>query len=266
MTSKQFKLIAIASMLAMSNQVFANIVGWTTIGNSGTSTAADGAVTIPSGFSSVNWISTAGGVNGNNGGYGGSDGSTVTSNTFSVASSGSALTFSFDFVTSDGTTTFPDYAWANLYNASSNSLVATLFTATTNPSGSAVPGIGAGLPAISATINPSAVTITTGAGSTVWSPLGSDSGACFHGYGQGCGNTGWVDASYNIANSGSYYMVFGAANVGDKLYNSGLAFAGTAVNGQSIASVPEPETLLLFGLGLGLGITILATRRRKFKI
>ena len=40
--------------------------------------------------------------------------------------------------------------------------MATLFTATTNPSGSPVPGIGAGLPAISATITPSNASVLLG--------------------------------------------------------------------------------------------------------
>jgi hypothetical protein len=251
----------VALVLAVSNPVFANIANWTTVGNSGVSTANDGVVIIPTGFSSVDWISTAGGVMGNNGGYGGTNGSTVTSNAFSVNAAGSALTFSFDFITSDGTTTFPDYAWSNLYNASTNSLVATLFTATTNPNGSAVPGSGAGLPTISATINPATVTVATGTGSTVWSPLGAYSGLCYAGYGNGCGNTGWVNASYNISNAGSYYLNFGVANASDTLYDSGLAFVGTAVNGTPISPVPEPGEWLMMLSGLGL-VGFIATRRK----
>jgi hypothetical protein len=231
MKTKVINLMAVVAMLTASSQALANISGWTTVGNSGVSTTNDGAVVIPTGFSSVNWISTNGGVYDNNGGYGGTDGSTVTSNAFTVNSSGAALSFAFDFITSDGSTTFPDYAWANLYNAADNSLVATLFTATTNPNGSAVPGIGAGLPSISAAIVPSSVTVTSGAGSTNWSPLGTYSGACYAGYGNGCGNTGWVNASYNIANAGDYYMVFGVANATDTIFDSGLAFAGTEIDG-----------------------------------
>ena len=254
MKTKTMHLLSIIAILTASNQVFANIADWTTVGNSGTSTANDGVVVIPSGYTSVDWISTAGGVSGNNGGYGGTDGSTVTSNTFSVTSAGSALTFAFDFITSDGTTSFPDYAWANLYNASTNNIVATLFTATTNPGGSAVPGTGAGLPAISATINPSSVIVTSGAGSTVWSPLGSYSGQCYAGYGNGCGNTGWVNASYNIANTGNYYMTFGVANASDMLYDTGMAFVGAQVGGNPIGnpnnSVPEPASLAIMAIGL----------------
>ncbi len=262
MKNKIFNWLVIGTLVVVSQQVSANIAGWTTIGTSGVSSATDGVVTIPSPYTSVNWISTAGGILGNNGGYSGTNGSTVTSNAFAVTSAGSALTFAFDFITSDGTTSFPDYAWANLYKADDNSLVATLFTATTNPTGSAVPGTGAGLPAISATITPANVTVTTGVGSTNWSPLGGSSGACFQGYGQGCGNTDWVDALYNIASPGNYYLTFGVANKTDTAFDTGMAFVGTAIGGVSIededVSVPEPTTIVL----MAIGIAALAVRRR----
>lgn len=262
MKNKIFNWLVIGTLVVVSQQVSANIAGWTTIGTSGVSSATDGVVTIPSPYTSVNWISTAGGVFGNNGGYGGTNGSTVTSNAFAVTLAGSALTFAFDFVTSDGTTTFPDYAWANLYKADDNSLVATLFTATTNPTGSTVPGIGAGLPAISAIISPSNASVFTGPGSTVWSPLSASSGACFVAYGQGCGNTGWVDASYNVLTPGNYYLTLGVANAGDQAFDTGMAFVGTAIGGVPIededVSVPEPTTIVLMAIGLAA----LAVRRR----
>ncbi|MEJ2632567.1 MAG: NF038132 family protein [Acidihalobacter sp.] len=259
MTYKLIRLIAAVVIAAGAAQAHAGIIGWTTVGNSGVSNSTDGVVSIPSGYSSVNWISTYGGIDNNNGGYGGTNGSTVTSNPFLVSNAGDALAFQFDFITSDGTSSFPDYAWANLYD-SSNSLVATLFTATTNPSGSAVPGIGAGLPAISATINPAAVTITTGPGSTVWSPLGTYSGECYQGYGKGCGNTGWVSASYDISTPGSYYLTFGVANAGDTEYDTGLAFAGTTIGGKPIGNVPEPPEFGIFAIGLAMMALL---RRRK---
>lgn len=253
------KLIAAIGIATIATQAHAGIIGWTTVGNSGTSTSTDGVVTIPSGYSSVNWISTNGGVSANNGGYGGTNGSTVTSNPFAVATAGDALAFQFDFITSDGTTSFPDYAWANLYDSSS-SLVATLFTATTNPSGSAVPGTGSGLPPISATINPSTVTVTSGAGSTDWSPLGGSSGTCYGGYGNGCGNTGWVSATYNIVNPGAYYLTFGVANAADTAYQTGLAFAGTTIGGKPINDVPEPSAFGIFAIGLAM-LAFLRRRR-----
>ena len=254
MKIKAFNLVAAAAIMALSTQASAAISGWTTIGNSGVQTANDGVVIIPTGFTSVDWISTAGGISGNNGGYGGTNGSTAQSNTFTSAA-GAQLSFAFDFVTSDGTSSFPDYAWANLINALTKTTVATLFTATTNPLGSAVPGTGAGLPAISGTINPTSVLINSGTGSTIWSPLGTSSGACFGGFGNGCGNSGWVNATYDIANAGDYYLVFGVANVGDTSFNTGLAWVGAQVGGTSIGnangnSVPEPGSLALLALGL----------------
>lgn len=264
MKFKAFNLAATAAMLVLSAQASAAISGWTTIGSSGEQTVNDGAVLIPTGFTSVDWISTSGGISGNNGGYGGTNGSTAQSNTFSSAA-GSQLSFAFNFITSDGTASFPDYAWANLVNALTNTTVATLFTATTNPVGSAVPGTGAGLPAISGTISPASVTISSGLGSTVWSPLGGSSGQCFGGFGNGCGNTGWVNASYNIANAGDYYLVFGVANVLDTAFDTGLAWVGAQIGGAEIGNgngnaVPEPGSLALLGLGIA---GMAGLRRRK---
>lgn len=49
MKNKVINLIAIVAIFTVSNQVSANIVGWTTIGSSGVSTTNDGVVNIPSG-------------------------------------------------------------------------------------------------------------------------------------------------------------------------------------------------------------------------
>src|SRR3977135_3866264 len=67
------------------------------------------------------------------------NGSTLATSVFS-ASAGTALSFYFNYVTSDGAG-FSDYAWAELFN-SSKTPVALLFTARTEPSGSIVPGTG----------------------------------------------------------------------------------------------------------------------------
>ncbi|MCX7083324.1 MAG: hypothetical protein NT008_08190 [Methylococcales bacterium] len=48
MKNKIFNWLIIGTLVVVSHQVSANIAGWTTIGNSGVSSATDGVVTIPS--------------------------------------------------------------------------------------------------------------------------------------------------------------------------------------------------------------------------
>lgn len=262
-SAKNIGLAALLSVSAFSfsGEVLATALfdsgipaGWTSQGNTGTS-GANGVVGLaPGGGSQYGWVSTDLGVTGVGLGLGGeTTGSTLTSSLFS-ATAGENLHFSFNYVTSDGAG-FADYGWAQLLD-SAHSLVASLFTARTTPSGNSVPG--SGMPAIAATMTPSTVTIIPGG--PVWSPLGGNSGGCFD---TGCGYTGWVQSDYTILATGNYFLEFGAVNWTDSSYDTGMAFDGLTVGGQPIGgggTVPEPVSLALFGIGLaGLG----AMRRRK---
>jgi hypothetical protein len=227
--------------------------GATCVGNCGTD-VADGVVTLsPLGTSSYLYVSTRFGANGAGeiAGVGGTNGSLLTTPTFS-ANAGDSLNFYFNYVTSDGAN-YSDYAFAHLLD-STNTLVATLFTARTEPSGNTSPG--AGLPA-----NDSVLTPTTSAiipGGPHWSELGGDSGQCFA---AGCGYTGWIQSTYTILAAGNYTLAFGATNVLDTQYNTGLAIDGVTVAGIPVIPTPEPATLSLLSLGLG-GLAILRRRRR----
>ena len=250
-------------LMAVTANAAAIPSGWTCNGGSvscGTS-GADGVVTLPpNGSSTYQWASTNGGL----GGVGAlptgtlgveTNGATLATSVFS-ANAGAALSFYFNFVTSDGSG-FADYAWAALFD-SSNTLSALLFTARTAPSGSIVPGFG--MPPVNATLTPSSVPIIPG--DSHWSPLGSDSGACFNGPAAGCGYTGWVNASYTIATAGNYYLAIGVTNWNDQVFNTGLAMSGVTVNGEPIIDTPEPAALGVFALGL-LMIGAVAGRRRR---
>ena len=138
------------------------------------------------------------------------------------AAAGDDLNFWFNFVTSDGSG-FADYAWAALYTASLDP-VAILFTARTQPSGTIVPG--QNLPGVEATLNPSSVPIIPGG--PAWSPLGGSSGSCYSG---GCGYTGWINSTYDIANAGNYVVRFGVSNWSDTAYQTGMAFSGITIAG-----------------------------------
>lgn len=228
---------------------------WTCVGTCGAS-PADGVVTLaPGGGSQYGWVSTANGsedvaLPGVGGQGQGTNGSVLRSNAFTT-DAGAALSFDFNYVTSDGAG-YSDYAWARLVNAD-NSQAALLFTARTVVDGNVVPGFG--MPAPEATLSLGSVNIVAGA--PQWSPLQTSSGSCFD---VGCGYTGWINSHYAIATAGTYRLEFGVTNWDDRAFESGLAFDGVTVGGVPLP-VPEPGTyaMLLAGLGL-LGF---AARRKQ---
>lgn len=226
---------------------------------------ADGVVTAaPIGNGEYQYVSTSGGESGAGSlGLGVEyNGSLYVSDSFS-ALAGDSLNFYFNYVTSDGTGTYSDYAWAALRPMDGGADII-LFTARTTPTGNTVPGFDLPGLADGVTLDPASTPVIPGA--PIWSALGNDDGngtACFQGIGNGCGYTGWVGMDYLFADAGMYSLVFGVTNVGDDGFNSGLAFASPTVNDQPIGgSVPEPATLTLMLAGLGLAG---ALRRRNKK-
>jgi len=238
----------------------------TCVGNCGTD-GADGVVTLsPTGNSSYDFVSTAGGVVGAGqiSGVGGTNGSQLTSAQF-AASAGDPLTLFFNYVTSDGSE-FADYAFAEL-QTSTGAHVAWLFTARTEPLGNTSPG--QGLPADDSTLTPStSAIIAPGLGNgVIWGPLGGSSGGCFDGSGAGCGHTGWIQSTFAIPSAGTYQVEFGVTNFLDQAFDTGLAFDGLANNGITIpttpgGAVPEPATWAMMLLGLGAMGAMLRTARR----
>lgn len=225
--------------------------GWDCTGTCGVA-GADGDITSSPFSGNYGWVATTNGVLGLGlPGLEGNTGSMLRSSLFAAAEHDD-LKFYFNYVTSDGAG-FADYAWARLLDESYNQ-VAMLFTARTLSSGTIVPGLG--MPAPEATLNPGTVSIINGA--PTWSPLGASSADC---YASGCGYTGWIESTFQIAAAGNYFLEFGAVNWTDSAYDSGLAFDGITVGGVQVGvpSVSEPGTLLMFGLAL----TFFA--RRKFK-
>jgi hypothetical protein len=228
-----------------------SLTGWTGVGTYGT-LGADGDVTLsPFGDSQYGYVTTNGGVFGVGlpgvGGTGNAtNGSVVTSPLFN-ANANDSLNFYFNYITSDGGG-FADYAWAQLLDDSDNE-VSLLFTARTTPGGDTVPGFS--MPAPTATLVPDSTPIIPGA--PTWSPLGGYSNSCFS---DGCGYTGWIQASYDILIAGAYKLSFGVVNWNDTIFHSGMAFDGATIAGVPIddpTPVPEPGIVLLLGMGL-LGV------------
>ncbi|HJS41681.1 MAG TPA: NF038132 family protein, partial [Sphingomicrobium sp.] len=198
------------------------------IGTCGT-LGADGVVTTPPTGSSYLFVTTEGGEAGAGQlDVGGTNGSLYTTSAFDAAA-GDDLSFWFNYVTSDGSS-FADYAWAALFTTGLDQ-VAILFTARTQPEGTIVPGFG--LPGVEATLNPSSVPIIGGA--PEWSPLGTSSSSCFA---AGCGFTGWISSTYEIADAGSYVLRFGVTNYLDTGFQSGMAFSGITVGGSAVGTAP----------------------------
>ncbi len=254
--------------------------GWNCAGNCGT-LGADGDITLSgvSGSTAYGYVVTSGSEeNGkllspfdSSGGFAGgglgseTNGSRLRSGSF-AASAGDSLDFKFNYISSDGTSSFIEYSWAVVRNAGDLSVAALLFTGRTNPdlSAPAVPGFGLPAPSSGVNLNGGNPVLMI-AGGPNWSPLGGYSGNC---YGPGCGYTGWISSQYTFASGGNYVLEFGVINWGDTAWDAGMAFDGITVAGKPIDDVtitpgiPEPQTYALMLAGLA-AVALAARRRRK---
>jgi PEP-CTERM motif len=264
-------LVAAAAVLAAQGAAAQGFnsglpAGWVCEGSCGT-LGANGDITLSGipGSTAYGWVSTA---NSQANGFNLSpfklgdetNGSRLRSGSF-AALAGDKLEFKFNYVSSDGTTDFIEYAWALVRDAAALDVEALLFTGRTNPNGPPVPGFG--LPATQATVN-GGVPVAIVSNAPDWSPLGGSSGGCFGGLGAGCGYTGWVNSEWSFVDSGNYILEFGVINWADQQFDAGMAFDGITVAGKPIdppPPIPEPETYAL--MLAGLGAVALAARRRR---
>jgi hypothetical protein len=256
---KVLKFLVLASVMVALSSVTTR--AQSCVGNCGTDTPNGVITSPPIGGPNYSYVSTNGGAS--HGGFlpsglatpsNATNGSTATTATF-TATAGSLLQFDFNYITSDGSG-YPDFGWAAL-ETTGGAPVALIFSAQTTPSGNTVPGTGLPPLAPGVTLTPSSSAIIPGG--TTWDQLGSSSGACYLGPGEGCGYTGWIQEDYTIPTAGTYELAFGVSNANDEQYDTGLAYSGVEVNGVPVGT-PEPSTLLMLGSAL-LG---LATLSRKF--
>jgi hypothetical protein len=251
-------LLALASSTFLSTGASAACVG--TCGTLG----ADGVVTESPLGGTYQYVSTYGGINGV-GSLGYANGGETNGSVYTVPvnlAAGDVLKFFFNYVGSDGTSTYTDYAWSQLQPVGPGSAI-TLFTARTTPGGDTVPGFD--MPVPTATLNPTSTPIIPGG--PVWSPLGDSSGECYQGPSNGCGYTGWIESIYTVTLAGSYLLAFGVTNVGDTNLDLGLAFDGVTINDVPVdpGQTPIPGAAVLMGTVLAGGAGFGAWRRRRQK-